>query len=81
MSVGPISNPTPQVSTQQSQQLLKPAGKKNDGDGDEVNGVDPANEKANEAAKGSAQQKTLTSSITSAGSLNSTSGVNVNKTV
>jgi hypothetical protein len=39
--------------------------KKNDNDGDEINGVDPANEKAKEALKLAAKQEQSSAAVTS----------------
>jgi hypothetical protein len=60
MSIGATSSnlpPAPPPATPSAQSHGSPVQtKKNDGDGDEVNGVDPLNEKALEAAKTAAPQ-------------------------
>ena len=76
MTIPPVTSPPPQL----IQQVQKSAVKGSDGDGDEVKGVDPANDKAKEAAKLAIQSQQVTPGPGSVVPSGQTSGTIVNKT-
>lgn len=78
MTVNSISSsPQQQISAFQNQQFAKPVTPKNDGDGDEINGADPANEKAKNTIAQSSQQNP-SSGTGNTPSVNSVTGGNLN---